>query len=888
MKSKILLFCFCVLFLHTISIMAGEVVRIGTADNNVIMIVVETPDGEDAPVHDASLWKVNGVDPTEVGRYTYVWYEERAEGDNFPMALRHHIYLRLSSVLTNNTTYNISTPYGDQVLVFNDNETLCESIHVNQVGYFGESTIRYANLGIYLGDLGTRSLSSLPQYTVIPTDGGTAVATGTLTYWGNDSTGGYESGEHIYRINLSDVPEGGPYIISVSGFGCSYPFGVGNSYINQSAYIHVRGLYHQRCGIALEEPYTTFTRGTCHTSAEITDALPSDFINDRGAPIEIHGGYHDAGDFDRRLSHTLIPAWMLSLYEAFPSNFTDNQYNIPESGNGIPDFLDEALWGLKVWEYLQDTSGGVRAGTETNAHPAYGSINAETDGLIYKTYAIWGHNTASGAGLFSQASRLVKPYDTTRASELLTRAEKAWEYLQNNGSNPNMASAHDAQKMYAALQLYLATENNDYHTAFQQHANYCLTSGWPEQYKPHWYNIPLIQDGMIFSPYFFSYLITNLSVNQTLKDALDAMLTTQANNSLNAVNEKPYPIGSSNVYAWGTVTNQGRYADPMIYKYRLTKETQYLDAISQLADYSLGLNPLGKSYVTGLGANPPNCPLHLDSYFTYKDGKGNVPGIVVYGPVADPSSVAYQIVVWEKVYPAFGTLPIQRRYTDGWSFVGADEFTTWETMAQNAVMYAFLSSEGGGGTVISPPVPSGLNASAVSDDQINLNWTVSPDQGVTGYRIYRDGISVRTTAFTNNSDTGLVASTTYTYTVAAYNAAGYESDQSSSVSATTNALGLRTVVSGDLFDVLKISPNPLKTDTKIYIEIKGREDYQVNVYDIYGQKVKQLFDGELMAGNHEIIWNGTNERGDRVMNGTYILRVGTNNFFKAKKIVVIK
>ena len=102
----------------------------------------------------------------------------------------------------------------------------------------------------------------------------------------------------------------------------------------------------------------------------------------------------------------------------------------------------------------------------------------------------------------------------------------------------------------------------------------------------------------------------------------------------------------------------------MILAYRLTGAQRYLDAASRLADYSVGLNPLGTSYVTGLGARPPVVPLQLDSYFTAERGLGPVPGIVVYGPMTEPSTVDYQYRVWSKVFPDWLTLPEQRRYCD--------------------------------------------------------------------------------------------------------------------------------------------------------------------------------------------------------------------------------
>src|SRR5207248_1650650 len=87
-----------------------------------------------------------------------------------------------------------------------------------------------------------------------------------------------------------------------------------------------------------------------------------------------------------------------------------------------------------------------------------------------------------------------------------------------------------------------------------------------------------------------------------------------------------------------------------------------------------------------------------------------------------------------------------------------------------------------------PSVPTGLRATAVSSSQIHLSWTASSDNvGVSGYRVYRNGTQIATTSATSFANTGLSPSTTYSYTVAAYDAAGNLSAQSSSASATTPA-----------------------------------------------------------------------------------------------------
>jgi chitodextrinase len=89
---------------------------------------------------------------------------------------------------------------------------------------------------------------------------------------------------------------------------------------------------------------------------------------------------------------------------------------------------------------------------------------------------------------------------------------------------------------------------------------------------------------------------------------------------------------------------------------------------------------------------------------------------------------------------------------------------------------------------VAPSVPTGLGATPISQTQINLSWSASTDtggSGLAGYRIYRGGTQVGTSATTSYSDSGLTAGTTYLYRVAAYDVAGNVSAQSSQVSAKT-------------------------------------------------------------------------------------------------------
>ncbi|MDF2924490.1 MAG: hypothetical protein K0R57_3404 [Paenibacillaceae bacterium] len=91
-----------------------------------------------------------------------------------------------------------------------------------------------------------------------------------------------------------------------------------------------------------------------------------------------------------------------------------------------------------------------------------------------------------------------------------------------------------------------------------------------------------------------------------------------------------------------------------------------------------------------------------------------------------------------------------------------------------------------GGDIQAPTAPTGLTAAAISGSQISLSWTASTDNvGVAGYKIYRNEAEIAASAATSFSDSGLAASTTYSYTVKAYDDAGNLSAASNPASAMT-------------------------------------------------------------------------------------------------------
>jgi hypothetical protein len=68
----------------------------------------------------------------------------------------------------------------------------------------------------------------------------------------------------VYECDFSAFKQPGKYVLSVEGIGCSFAFSVSSDIYREAFHAMARGLYHNRSGIALEKPYTEFTRPAPH------------------------------------------------------------------------------------------------------------------------------------------------------------------------------------------------------------------------------------------------------------------------------------------------------------------------------------------------------------------------------------------------------------------------------------------------------------------------------------------------------------------------------------------------------------------------------------------------------------------------------------------------
>jgi hypothetical protein len=90
------------------------------------------------------------------------------------------------------------------------------------------------------------------------------------------------------------------------------------------------------------------------------------------------------------------------------------------------------------------------------------------------------------------------------------------------------------------------------------------------------------------------------------------------------------------------------------------------------------------------------------------------------------------------------------------------------------------------------------------------------------------------------------------------------------------------------FELSQNYPNPFNPTTNITYALPQNSYVSIKVYDMLGREVKTLVNTEMLAGNHNVDWNGENNLGFKVSSGTYIYRITAGNFVAVKKMILIK
>jgi len=697
-------------------------------------------------------------------------------------AKEHWLYLYLQEPLQEGEKYilntnNIAGNGKEWEFEFNLQENRSEAIHVNLVGYDPRAPKKFGYVYHWAGSAGSIDFSDYSgnNFYLIDTQSKNRVFTGTLNFrksrnnketnQSGDTPNQNFLGADVWECNFSEFNIPGEYVLAVEGIGHSFPFKIKNDVYRHAFYTSIRGLYHNRSGIALKEPFTVFTRPAPHNplttpgfngKLQYTTSRFIDWNNlnhsssDLNAiedgilgPLNTWGWYQDAGDWDGYITHLKIPAMLMLTWEIAPEKFTDGELNLPEGVNGIPDILDEASWLIRFFyrtrhEIMNQGYGtggvGSRIAPDWYGHADEGTPSYEDNGK----WIISGEDpftTYFYAGLAGHYKAILNKLGVEDSTDWQKEAEEAYEWALNNtktnDTNPQKVHGFNIKdfQLYAAVSLYRLTGDPKYADMISENtSSISSTSVLDEDKKWGTYTLVLGDE----------YEFPDQSVINKLKNAVLAT----ADQKNNSVSQRACRYGG-NIWLPMLI---GQGTTPRVFEMMMghyiskeiapSKTEEYFGNLFTTADYFLGCNPLNMSWVTHVGVRYPERVMHLDSWYNGRDEMA--PGITPYGPWRDDNSTG-PIGPWSLKWP-YKTLypegidnwPGHERWYNNYTTPSNAEFTVHQNTILSAVVYGYLCDEPDGSFQANkhPSVQLTLsNDSILWQNKISLSATAEDPNG---------------------------------------------------------------------------------------------------------------------------------------------------------------
>ena len=490
-------------------------------------------------------------------------------------------------------------------------------IAVNQVGYLP----------------GAAKLAAVPAgaaaaFTVVDAQTGRSVLSGSLgaaARWA-------PAGQDVRLADFSALKAPGRYRLQVKGLPDSPPFVVASdayAAVNAAA---IKAFYFNRASTPLLPQHAgLWARPAGHADDKVlVHSSAASAARPEGAVISSPKGWYDAGDYNKYIVNSGISVYtLLAAWEQFPELFKAQNLNIPESGNALPDLLDEVLWNLEWMLTMQDPADGGVYHKLTNKSFDGNQMPHETKGERY----VVAKGTAAAldfAAVMAHASRIYKPFEAQRpglSARMRDAAVAAWKWAR---ANPHVAYKNppdvrtgeygddklDDEFVWAAAELYLTTGEAAYRDALALDRQTVRVPGWGDVGGLVWVSLAQNRDKLGKAD---ADLVT-----QRVRGFGEELAATWKASAYRLTMEAPTD------FVWGSNSHALNQALMLVQAYRLSNDRAQLDAAQSVLDYVLGRNPLGRSYVTGFGSKPPLHPHHRPSEADGVDAP--VPGFIVGGP----------------------------------------------------------------------------------------------------------------------------------------------------------------------------------------------------------------------------------------------------------------
>lgn len=535
-------------------------------------------------------------------------------------------------------------------------QTQTKYIVVDQFGYRPNSekiaVIRNPISGIDASE----SFSPSSSYALVNAIDNTQVFTENIIEW-NSGNEDPSSGDSAWWFNFSayEIP-GTYYVLDINNNLKSFNFNIAENIYEDVLKHAMRTFFYQRAGYAKEAPFAenNWVDGASHVgNLQDTQCRRYNAPNDANTEKDLSGGWYDAGDYNKYT--TWAANYIVDLLKAYkenPAAWLDN-YNLPYSGNGIPDIIDEIKWGTDYLLRLQENNGSMISivGLADASPPS-----AATEQSLYG--AVNTSSTLSSTVAFAYGSKIFQELGMTDyASTLQQAALNAWSWAD---ANPNVIWGNNTPeynsegigtgqqetddygrftyKIKAAIHLFDLTGNLSYKTFVE--------SNYEDLHLLQWtYAYPFEQENQDALLYYAALSGANETVSTTIKTAYENAMNASYNFG-GLYNESDPYLANMVDYGWGSNGIKSRkglmFSNYIYYNINSSNNEDALRAAERYIHYIHGTNPLNFCYLSNMYNYGADNGVNEFYHAWFADGTpwdnvqndayGPAPGFLVGGP----------------------------------------------------------------------------------------------------------------------------------------------------------------------------------------------------------------------------------------------------------------
>ena len=412
--------------------------------------------------------------------------------------------------------------------------------------------------------------------------------------------------EKVARINFSKLKQPGKYYIKVGDVRSSV-FEISEDVYKSPLYTSMRAFYLWRCGEAVkgEHEGQTFKHAACHTDDGFTAYEDEDEQKKNGV-----GGWHDAGDYGKYTVNAGVTVGALFLaWEHFNDKLSKLDLQLPTdvSNAHYPDFLKEIKYEIDWLFKMQYNDGSGRVSHKLTRKNFSGFIMPEEDNKK-RYFTTWSSAaTADFVAMMAMASRNYRPYDEVYADSCLAAAKISYQCLiqhpehvkfeQGEFSTGGYQTDDVDDRLWAASEMWLATGEKLYLVDFEQRLS-ALDN--PVELNWDWGNVGNLG---VFGYVLHADEAQNKDLYRKVKGAVISVADGIVTNTQQDVFGRPM-----DKYFWGCNGTVARQSINLSVANLLKPNKKYTDASVSIVGHLFGCNYYGRSYVTGLGVNPPMFP----------------------------------------------------------------------------------------------------------------------------------------------------------------------------------------------------------------------------------------------------------------------------------------